>query len=138
MKLKLSLMAALLLVSLVVAITGCATVMNDVNDDEMSTDTALEKWKCGDYSGGCIFFCPVTLTSDQQLGIGTVKFDDILQSTRFEIEGLDRRWDWCLNQESGTYKCAFTISPDGTGHYYLFTSEEKTSKTRELYKCTKH
>ena len=57
----------------------------------------VERWQCGDRYDGCVFRCPVTLTADRLLGVGTITIDGAIeQATAFHMDGLDRRWNWCL------------------------------------------
>ena len=103
----------------------------------------LERWACGDYVDGCGFGgCPVVLTADLHNGSGTVEFAGTVEQTRFEIRGLGRRWDWCL-QDDGNFGCAFVLDTDGDGSYYDFTQvmpdTDGTARTKpaELFKCTR-
>ena len=91
---------------------------------------------------GCVFRCPVTLTADFHDGTGTVKFAGIVEHTQFKIHGLERRWDWCLDDD-GRFGCAFVLSADGSGRYYNFTivmpdpDGVPRTKPSELFKCTR-
>ena len=123
---------------------GCATVDRITSTTEGTTpqeDTkaGIEQWKCGDYFDGCGILetdC-LTLTADLYNGTGEVGFGEIIETTRFVIQGIERRWDWCLNAEAA-YECAFFISVDGTGSYYNFRgSDDGTAKPTDLFKCTK-
>ena len=124
---------------------GCATVDSVTSTTTtgttptQDTKTVIEQWKCGDYFDGCGLFdtdC-VTLTANLDNGTGEVRFGDIIETTRFEIQGIERRWDWCLNEDF-SYDCAFFVSVDGTGSYYNFRgSDDGTAKPRDLFKCTK-
>ena len=99
----------------------------------------IEQWKCGDRFDGCGFLATdcVTLTANLREGTGEVKFGEILEDTKFQILGLERRWDWCL-KDDGYYDCAFVISVDGRVRYYNFRgSDDGTAKPREFFKCEK-
>jgi len=103
------------------------------------TRAGVENWKCGDYFDGCGFLATdcVTLTANLHDGIGRVKFGEIIEPTRFQIEGIERRWDWCLKAD-GFYDCAFVISVDGRGRYYNFRgSGDGKANPRDLFKCAK-
>ena len=125
---------------------GCATEYDTTPTateyDTTPTESAtpgLERWKCGDYIDGCGFFAPdcVTLTANLHNGTGEVKFSDFVERTRFEVHGIERRWDWCLADDF-SYECAFVISVDGTGRYYNFRgSDNGLAKPTDFFKCTK-
>ena len=125
-------------------IAGCATVDDTKPTVEGTTPTedaeaGLERWKCGDYYDGCGFLATdcVTLTANLHDGTGEVKFGEIVEPTQFEVHGIERRWNWCLNAELA-YDCAFVISVDGTGSYYNFRgSDDGRAKPTDLLKCAK-
>ena len=123
-------------------IAGCATVDGTTpaaGTPKEDTKAGIEQWKCGDYFDGCGFLATncVTLTANLHDGTGEVKFGDIVSLTRFEIQGIERRWDWCVDAY-GAYDCAFFISVDGTGSYYNFRgSDDGRAKPRDLFKCAK-
>lgn len=126
------------------ALAGCATVDGPTSTTEGTIPkedikARLEQWRCGDYFDGCGLFdtdC-VTLTANLDNGTGEVKFGEIIEPTRFEIQGIERRWDWCMSADL-SYDCAFSISVDGTGRYYNFRgSDDGTAKPRDVFKCTK-
>lgn len=132
-----------------VLITGCATVDGTAptavgttpNED---TKARIEQWKCGDYFDGCGFLATncVTLTASLRNGTGRVRFGEIVEDTTFNIQGLERRWDWCPNYD-GYYDCAFVISVEGRGRYFNFASTLPDSdgvrrvKPTDLFKCHK-
>ena len=134
--------ATLILLALV---AGCATADGTSPNVEGATpkeDTkaGIEQWKCGDYLDGCGFLARdcVTLIANLHDGTGEIRFSEIVETTQFEVQGLERRWNWCLNNVEGTYECAFVISVDGTGSYYNFRdSDSGTEKPRGLFKCAK-
>ena len=120
-------------------VAGCETV----TVGEAVRPGVLERWGCGDYVDGCGFGrCPVMLTADFHNGIGTVEFAGTVEHARFEIKGLQRRWDWCL-QDDGNFGCAFVLDADGDGSYYDFTivmrdpDGRARAKPSELFKCTR-
>ncbi len=100
----------------------------------------LEKWGCGDSIDGCMFRCPVTLTADLNSNTGTVTIGGVVEYTRFELHGLERRWDWCLDAD-GVWECALVVRTDGTGLYYNFRGtmpdSDGTRRTEpsNLFKC---
>ena len=112
-------------------------------DDAGAADGGLERWACGDFVDGCGFRpCPVVLTANVHSGTGTVEFAGVVEYAQFKIHGLERRWDWCLDDDGG-YGCAFVLSSDGDGAYYDFTKVMPDSdgvhrtKPSELFKCTR-
>ena len=139
-------MRAILPLVLVLA-TACET-LNDEHDRHPDGAVAtgaehpanVERWGCGDFVDGCLFRCPVTLTADLDDESGTVKLAGIVKSTQFEIRGVERRWNWCLDSD-GRFDCAFVIEPDGDGMYYDFASvmadDDGVSRAKpsELFDC---
>lgn len=125
-------------------VAGCATVDDTKPTVEDTTPTegtkvGIERWKCGDYFDGCGFLATdcVTLTANLHDGTGEVQFGEIVEYTRFEVHGIERRWDWCLNAEFA-YDCAFVISIDGKGRYFNFRSSDDGRATpTDLFKCAK-
>lgn len=122
---------------------GCETLPPQDGPAAAAGAARLERWACGDYFDGCGFArCPVTLTADADNGTGTVEFAGTVEAARFEIRGLQRRWDWCL-QDDGDYGCAFVVDTDGRGRYYDFTvappdpDGTARAKPSELFKCRK-
>ena len=108
-------MRTLLTLSFVAAlIAGCATVEDTTPKEDAKA--GIEQWKCncGLFETGCI-----KLTANRHTGTGTIQFDDIVIGTSFNIEGIDRRWDWCWGKD-GRSDCAFIIETDGDGQYYNF------------------
>ena len=127
---------ATILALILAFVAGCK-----ITNDKIPTGNAtvgLEQWKCGDYFDGCGFLATdcVTLTANPRNGTGEVKFNNFSERTRFRIEGIERRWDWCLANDN-TYNCAFLISVDGKGRYYNFRGKGRTAKPTDLFKCTK-
>ena len=96
-----------------------------------------ELWECGGHIRGCrasSLDC-VILTANLDAGTGEVKFGGIREDTSFRVDGLDRRWDWCLESD-GTYDCAFVVSVSGSGAYYNFrSSADGTAKPSDLFRC---
>ena len=109
-----------------------------MGDDDATK--GLERWECGDYVDGCLFRCPIALTADFHNGVGTVTFADVVEPTKFQVRGLERRWDWCLGADD-RYDCAFVLEADGTGLYFNFDSAAPDSdgvrrtKPSEIYQC---
>lgn len=86
--------------------------------------------------------CPVKLTADFRMGTGTVEIAGTIQYTQFELKGLERRWDWCL-EDDGSYGCAFVLSTDGLGKYFNFARAmpdadgKRRTEPSELFKCAR-
>ena len=116
--------------------TGCTTV--DGTAPKTEATPGVEHWICGDYYEGCGLFSSncVTLVANLRNGTGEVKFSSFVERTEFRIDGIERRWNWCM-QEDYSYRCSFIISVDGTGSYYNFGGTDGTAKPRDLFKCTK-
>ena len=75
---------------------------------------------------------------DQAIGTGKIAVAGVTHDTHFEIEGIDRRWDWNFDNEAGGALDTFVISSDGEGAYYDFRGVEgpKTSTgPREFLPC---
>ena len=127
---------------LLVLIAGCETAdLPPIGPSAVEdTEERVERWGCGDYFDGCFFRCPVTLVANIQNGTGTVKIAGVTEDTRFEIQGIERRWDWCLADDF-RYDCAFVISPDGDGRYFNFRATKpdaegaRRTKPSEVFKC---
>ena len=99
-----------------------------------------EQWACG----GHVSFLldddvSVTLAADVDARVGTVEIANSAVAatyTRFEVDGLDRRWDWCVD-EDGEFLCAFIIGPKGDGGYYKFDPDEEKAKPSDLFACAR-
>ena len=130
----------------VLSLVGCETAY-DLPRSKTSGDSppwakdvapGVERWECGDYFDGCGLFpgdC-VTLTANVHEGSGEVTLGEHVEFTRFEVQGIERRWDWCLNDDF-RYDCLFVISVDGRGRYYNFRSVDGPIKPTGLFKCTR-
>jgi len=123
---------------------GCETVSDrpssKVSDPPWAKEATpgVERWKCGDYFDGCGLFSGdcVTLTANVHAGTGEVEFSDFVEQTEFRIDGIERRWNWCMADDY-SYRCSFIVSVDGTGRYYKFSDTDKTAKARDWFKCTR-
>ena len=102
-------------------------------------DADIERWVCGDIIDGCwpLNRDCVHLTGNLNAGTGIVSFGDgIAAATQFHIDGIERRWNWCL--EDGAYKCAFVVSPGGDGRYFQFRGMPGgRAKPTSLWSCSK-
>jgi hypothetical protein len=64
-------------------------------------------------------------------------FDERIKAS-FSMRGLNKRWDWGLDESDNTYNYAITLSPDMKASYYDFsTSTTGKSIPREEYFCKK-
>lgn len=101
-------------------------------------EDGIERWKCGYSCYGRSGNCPVRLKANFRDGTGEVSFDGIVERMNFQIQGLERRWDWCLAND-GTFDCAFVISVDGRGRYYTFHGLDDTIRAMpaDLFTCEK-
>ncbi len=71
----------------------------------------------------------------RQGDIGEVAVSGLTRSARFQVNGLELRWDFGLD-DSGNYEYAFVIQPDGTGLYYDFSrSTDGTASPRQTFDC---
>ena len=115
---------------------GCETVYDLPPAKDATPGT--ERWECGDYFDGCGFLAPdcVTLTANLHNGTGEVELSGFVERTQFEVQGIQRRWDWCLNDDY-EFECSFVISVDGTGRYYNFRGSDGQVNPTDLLKCTK-
>ena len=130
-----------MVVAVLVLAAGCAPMEDRVMEDRPVED-GIERWKCGDSCYGSSGNCPVRLTANFRDGTGEVNFDGVVERTNFQIQGLERRWDWCLAND-GAFDCAFVISVDGRGSYYNFRAGEygldgkRRAKPADLFTCEK-
>ena len=83
-----------------------------------------EKWKCDD----------LELVAYEFTGTATIAGHT--ERTDFRIDGIERRWNWCLAKD-GSYDCAVTISPDGWGRYFNFRGTDGTAKPSDSFRCHK-
>ena len=138
--------ASILLAAILAGCTTTDMATEDTSAEGVVEDAAgqIERWGCGDYLDDCMFRCPFTLTLTANVldGTGTVTLSGIVEHTNFQIQGIERRWDWCPN-EDGRDACAFVISPDGTGKYYNFKpvipDEDGASRAKpsDHFKCSR-
>ena len=66
---------------------------------------------------------------------GEVAVSGLTRSARFQVNGLELRWDFGLDDD-GNYEYAFVIQPDRTGLYYdLSRSPDGTASPRQTFDC---
>lgn len=96
-----------------------------------SDDT--EWWRCDDSyrfisDDGCgEDGCPVTLAANPAMSLGRVTFAGTESYGLYGIRGLERRWDWCLDDDS--FGCAFVLQAGGDGEYYDFEAPSTTTRS---------
>ena len=113
-----------------------ATVALDQRTVEASG--TVERWRCGSLVLGGGSQDGVALTADFDAGCGTVEFAGVTSAAQFQLQGLERRWDWCLADDY-RFRCAFTIDTRGHGQYFNFAgakSDERVSPS-ELFRCAR-
>ena len=88
-----------------------------------------ERWSCGNTMLTAICWSGGDCYGEVKTGKFSAKI------TSFRINGVDRRWNWCL--KDGAYDCSFVITPSGWGRYYDFRgSRGKKIKPSGVFKCT--
>ena len=103
------------------------------HDDAAELIESLETWRCFDRTD--LNRTNVLLTLTRLENGGEVSVAGTTYSTQFEVRGLDRRWDFGLD-DNGSYDYMFRIEPDGTGLYYDFSlSTDGTAKPSQTYEC---
>ena len=126
-------------------ITGAATVqlVHGHTNDPMarfaiqqfvnSDDT--EWWRCDDsirfvMDGGCGGDgCPVTLAANRNMVLGRVSFAGDDAYAQYGVRGLERRWDWCPQDNDDSSECAFVLRAGGDGSYYDFSAPATTTNS---------
>lgn len=113
-------------------------------DALQAVTTASETWECYERvsrdRATPLVLLDGLLRMDSEVpnvGPGTVRLVGLVEhDARFGIAGLNRRWDFSLD-EDGTYDFAIVIEPNGDGSYYDFSrvaAGESTSPS-QLYSC---
>ena len=96
-----------------------------------SDDT--EWWRCDDsvrflLDDGCgEGGCPVKLAANHAMGLGMVTFAGRESYAQYSIQGLERHWDWCLQDDS--FDCIFVLDAGDDGTYYDFTSASTRTRS---------
>ena len=57
---------------------------------------------------------------DSGMGLGQVLVAGVTHDAMFSVQGVNRRWDWNWNEDSGSYEDAMVLMPGGKGSYYNF------------------
>jgi len=74
----------------------------------------------------------------QARGTGKIAVAGVIHDTHFEIEGINRRWDWNVDEQAGKALDALVIKNDGGGAYYDFRGVKGVQTStwpRELLQC---
>lgn len=122
---------------IVAALVGVAVLTGCVTNTTVNLTTVGQQWQCGDTVEKCYFNCPIKLSGDSNLGTGTVIFAGTTEVTKFEVQGVELRWDWCLDDDRN-YNCAFVISADSVGRFYNFHGfEGERRKPSDVFSCMK-
>ena len=75
---------------------------------------------------------------DQAKGTGKIAVAGVIHETKFEIEGVSRRWDWTFEGRWSTALDTIVIERDGSGAYYDFRGLgwlETSTKASEHLRC---
>ena len=65
---------------------------------------------------------------------GTIQVAGTTFETEYVVEGINRRWDWVLN-ERNTYTYVLVITPGGIGVYKDFSSPKASEYLSQYFKC---
>ena len=101
-----------------------------------------EWWRCDDSTrffvdDGCgEDGCPVTLAANPTMLLGKVIFAGSESYARYGVEGLQRRWDWC-SQDDGGFDCAFVLRAGGDGVYYDFNAPSTTTNSDDGHRVAR-
>jgi hypothetical protein len=141
-------MERLLPVFLLAMLAGCTTTglsnlmvkdQTEISDEATSEEEMLDhtsaRWECGNL---LFTYNMEKLILTIQLGnedYGTVMFDGNTIPTMFQLKGLDRRWEWIV-QEEQDYGYAIILTPDNLARYYDFSGEESTQSS-QTWMCYK-
>ena len=90
----------------------------------------IETWHCGN----------IVLEADWDAEYfnGSIQLDGLpKQSTDARIDGLDRRWNWGINDD-GHYQFSFVINPNKTGLYFAFGNSKTAKPKSHFWDCHKH
>ena len=109
----------------------------------LAVTTASETWECYDIAAydraTPLVVLDGSLRMDSEtpnLGPGTVRLLGLVEhDAQFRIDGLDRRWNFGLDE--GSYEFAIVIEPNGNGSYYDFSAVSSGERTgpKQLYSC---
>lgn len=83
-----------------------------------------EVWECADHSDGAWRTILLSATVNQNRTTGQIVAAGTTQWAAFEVAGIERRWDFSLDDE-GYFNYTLVISPNGDGRYYDFSKARK-------------
>lgn len=116
-----------------VLLTLLSTVGVQAEDGPSAT---TEEWGCFSlldfYEKKVVVWLTREIRSGVDLGFGEVWVAGVTHDARFEIAGINRRWDF-----GGDMQYAFIIHPDGSGAYYDFSTVEDGGRfgPSQKFKC---
>ena len=109
-----------------------------VAEEEEEAPEIVELWECFSYLDE-----NTTLFTLAQRRWSSGKVDGgvqlagmlLLHNSQFKVEGLNRRWDWGMD-DSG-YRYSIVVSPDGTANYYDFRNADSgvIVGSQQSFKC---
>lgn len=114
---------------------GCSMPDGDTPRQWKPAVWIMETWRCfglSDYNKATALFTLIRVRSGGEDVSGRVSVAGVTHLTRFQVAGLNRRWDW------GGHQYAFVIEPDGTGAYYdfsVFDSVFGDAKPSQVFEC---
>ena len=97
-----------------------------------SEDT--EWWACDDamrfvMDRGCgEDGCPVRLAANHSMFLGKVTFAGVESYAQYLVQGLEREWHWCL-QDEDNFRCSFVLRAGGDGVYYDFNAPSTSTRS---------
>ena len=106
-----------------------------------SSGTTIEKWRCFgqfDFDKKTALVKLTRVTKDgEKSGSGEVSVAGVTHKALFQVEGLNRRWDFGQEPRTGSYSYSFLIFPGGGGAYYDFSDVEPGGKTKakQFFNC---
>ncbi|MCY4514560.1 MAG: hypothetical protein OXC69_05430 [Candidatus Tectomicrobia bacterium] len=106
--------------------------------DRTSFGPVRETWECYDRFDRVRAPPLVILTRLGGLseGYGQVFVGGEAQPAAFQVQGINRRWDFGCDAERMAHPFAFIIEPDGSGLYYNFLpSSDGVATARDFYDC---
>lgn len=133
-------MKRIFMVSGLVVFLAAQAFSQDAQERIRIVDHSKEWWRCYDVSDYSqeknlvkLFGLIATTKEGESISNASVEFAGIRHSAVFKVIGLNRRWDFVL--EEGFYTYAFEIIPNGTGSYYDFTGQEGKVEPSQVFKC---
>ena len=107
-----------------------------------SNGTTTEKWRCfdkWDFDKKTALVKLTRVTKDgEKSGFGEVSVAGVTHKALFEVQGLNRRWNFGEETRAGLlYSYAFVITPDGGGAYYDFSGVGSGVETmpKQVFNC---